>query len=88
MDNVFAVIKHDERMYPQDRISVDLFTTNDLALKFAMQLVNEDVLHNGFDATIKSRYNADGDIDMDIELIKGEYVVTIRVEKKTIFKEV
>jgi hypothetical protein len=53
-----------------------------------MQLVNEEVLDNGFDATIKSRYNADGEIEMSAELVKGEERVSIFTMKKSVYNKV
>ena len=87
MDNVFAVIKHDAELFEQDRLSVDLFHDEQSASKWLMQLVSEDVLHNGYDATIKSRYNSNGNIEMSAELVKGEQKVIIYTVQKTIYEQ-
>lgn len=88
MENVFVVIKHDDSLFDQDKLTIDIFQNEEFASKWLMKIVNEDVLHNGYDATIKSRYNSDGNIEMSAELVKGEEKITIYTEQKTIFKGV
>jgi hypothetical protein len=88
MESVFIVTKVDNALYPDDRVIVDVFPNSKLASKWLMQLVNEEVLDNGFDATIKSRYNADGEIEMSAELVKGEERVSIFTMKKSVYNKV
>jgi len=88
MESVFVVVKIDNSLFEDDRVIVDVYPNSQLASKWLMQLVNEEVLDNGFDATIKSRYNADGEIEMSAELVKGEDVVTIYTEKKSVCNKV
>lgn len=88
MESVFIVTKVDNALYPDDRVIVDVFPNSKLASRWLMQLVNEDVLDNGFDVTIKSRYNADGEIEMSADLIKGEERVLITSTKKPVCNKV
>jgi hypothetical protein len=88
MESVFIVTKVDNALYPDDRVIVDVFPNSELASRWLMRLVNEDVLDNGFDVTIKSRYNADGEIEMSAELIKGEERVLITSTKKSVCNKV
>lgn len=90
MESVFVVVKIDNAMkqFADDGVTVDVYSNSELASKWLMQLVNEHVLDNGFDATIKSRYNADGEIEMSAELVKGEEKVSIFTMKKTKFNTI
>lgn len=90
MESVFVVVKIDDAMkqFADERVTVDVYPNSKLASKWLMQLVNEHVLDNGFDATIKSRYNADGEIEMSAELVKGEQSVSIFTMKKSVYNKV
>lgn len=88
MESVFVVVKIDNSLFEDDRIIVDVYPNSELASKWLMQLVNDEVLDNGFDATIKSRYNADGEIEMTAELVKGEQSVSIYTKKKSVYNKV
>lgn len=90
MESIFLVVKIDDAMkqFADERVTVDAFPNGELASKWLMQLVNEHVLDNGFDATIKSRYNADGEIEMTAELVKGEQSVSIYTKKKSVYNKV
>lgn len=90
MENVFVVVKIDDAMkqFADERVAVDIFPNSKLASKWLMQLVNEHVLDNGFNATIKSRYNADGEIEMSAELVKGEQSVSIFTMKKSVYNKI
>lgn len=90
MESVFVVVKIDNAMkqFADERVTVDVYSNSELASKWLMQLANEHVLDNGFDATIKSRYNADGEIEMSAELVKGEEQVSIFTMKKSVYNKV
>lgn len=83
--NVFLVVVEDTaRQFADERVDVDVYPNSELASKRLMELVNDYVLERCFDATIKSRYNADGDIVMSAELLKDELQVSIFTMKKSV----
>jgi hypothetical protein len=90
MESVFVVVKIDDAMkqFADERVTVDVYPNSELASKWLMQLVNNHVLCNGFDATIKSRYNVDGEIELSAELVKGENQVSIYTKKKSVYNKV